>query len=159
MKKRLNYLLLIPSLLLFFAQAAYSADNVNPIQVRNEDKCPVCGMFVAKYRHWIAEIVFKDGSYAAFDGPKDMFKYYLDIPRYTPARKASDIAGIYVTEYYSAKLMDAKKMFYVTGSNVLGPMGEELIPLSGEAEAMEFMRDHKGSGILKFQEVTERRLK
>ena len=28
-----------------------------------KDRCPVCGMFVAKYPDWVAEIIFKDGSY------------------------------------------------------------------------------------------------
>ena len=136
-----------------------SAAETNPVEVKKDDKCPVCGMFVAKYRHWIAQIVYKDGSYAVFDGPKDMFKYYLDPGKYHAAKKTADISGVFVTEYYSTKLMDARKMFYVKGSNIFGPMGDELIPLASEADALEFMRDHKGSGILKFTEVTNEHLK
>ena len=111
-------------------------------------------MFVAKYTHWLAEIVFKDGTYAVFDGPKDMFKYYLNLPKYASSKKSADIAGIFVTEYYSTKLLDARNLFFVIGSDVYGPMGDELIPLSSEADAREFMKDHKGTRIVKFQEVT-----
>jgi len=111
-------------------------------------------MFVTKYKTWIAQIVFSDNTYAAFDGPKDMFKYYLQLSKYASSRKPSDITAVYVTEYYSAKLMDAKKMFYVAGSNVLGPMGNELIPVASEEKAREFMRDYKGKERLKFHEVT-----
>jgi nitrous oxide reductase accessory protein NosL len=145
---------LFVSLMLICAFAAVStAAETKPVELRKDDKCPVCGMFVAKYRTWIAQVVFSDGSYAAFDGPKDMFKYYLQLGKYAPSKKSSDIAAVYVTEYYSAKLMDAKKMFYVLGSDVMGPMGDELIPVASEEKAREFMKDHKGKEILKFPQI------
>jgi len=130
------------------------SEAVDPAELKKDDRCAVCGMFVAKYRPWIAQIIFSDSSYAAFDGPKDMFKYYFQLNKYAPAKKHADIAAVYVTEYYSAKFMDAKKMFYVTGSNVLGPMGDELIPVATEAQAKEFLKDHKGKTILKFSEIS-----
>ncbi len=130
------------------------ATAADPVSIKQSDKCPVCGMFVAKYTHWIAQVVFRDGSYAAFDGPKDMFKYYLNMSKYAPSRKSADITGIFVTEYYSTKLLDARKLFFVAGSDVYGPMGDELIPLATRAGAEEFMKDHKGTRILKFEDVT-----
>lgn len=136
-----------------------AAADVRPIEPKKTDKCPVCGMFVAKYTHWLAEIVFKDGSYAAFDGPKDMFKYYQNLQKYAASKKASDIAGVYVTEYYSTKLLDARKLFFVAGSDVYGPMGDEFVPLATEETAREFIKDHKGTKILKFQEVTNELLR
>jgi nitrous oxide reductase accessory protein NosL len=33
-------------------------------------------------------------------------------------------------------------------------MGRELIPLAKEAEAREFLKDHKGKRVLRFGEVT-----
>lgn len=149
-----NYRSLFVVLILFaFTNLSFAAE-VKPVTAKQNDKCPVCGMFVAKYTHWLAEVVFKDGTYAVFDGPKDMFKYYLNLPKYASSKKSADIAGIFVTEYYSTKLLDARKLFFVIGSDVYGPMGDELIPLSSEADAREFMKDHKGTRIVKFQEVT-----
>ena len=136
----------------------YGADKM-PVEVKQDDKCPVCGMFVAKYKNWLSQIIFKDGTYAVFDGPKDMFKYYLDIGNYNPSKKSSDIAAIYVTEYYSTKVMDARQMIFVLGSDVYGPMGDELIPIKSENAAREFMKDHKGKKILRFHEVTAEHLK
>jgi len=150
--KKLGYLSF--AFLLLCTVALSSSADIRPPAVKKEDKCPVCGMFVAKYKTWIAEVVFSDGSYAAFDGPKDMFKYYLNLNKYGPSKKLSDVSAVYVTEYYSATLMDAKKMFYVIGSDVYGPMGNELIPAASEEKAREFMRDHKGKEIRKFHEVT-----
>jgi nitrous oxide reductase accessory protein NosL len=121
-----------------------------------KDKCPVCGMFVAKYPDFIAKVVFLDGTYAFFDGCKDMFKYIFQLQKYAPGKKVSDIGAVYVTDYYELKLIDGRKALYVVGSDVLGPMGRELIPFLTEADAREFMVDHVGKVLLRFEEVTER---
>ena len=145
--------------LLFLSVPLSFAADKKPVVVKKTDKCPVCGMLVAGYKTWIAEIIFNDGTYAVFDGPKDMFRYYLNVKKYNPSKTAADISNIYVTEYYTTEMMDARKVFFVQGSDVNGPMGPELIPLTTEAAAKDFMKDHKGSRILKFSEVTGEYLK
>jgi nitrous oxide reductase accessory protein NosL len=118
-----------------------------------KDKCPVCGMFVAKYPDWVSEVVFKDGSYAVFDGPKDLFKFVLDLKRYSPGRKQSDIDRFVVTDYYAVIHIDGRSAFYVLGSDVYGPMGKELIPFAREADAREFQKDHGAARVLRFDEI------
>ena len=120
-----------------------------------KDKCPVCGMFVAKYPDWTMAVLFKDGSHVFFDGTKDMFKYLSDIKRYDPLRKAADVQAVMVKDYYRLEWLDARKAWYVLGSDIYGPMGRELIPLALEADAQEFLRDHKGKRILRFNDVTK----
>ena len=117
------------------------------------DLCPVCGMVVSKYPHWVATVVYRDGHAHHFDGAKDMFKYLFEVPRYAKGHSAQDIARIGVTEYYELKRIDARTAWYVIGSDVLGPMGHELIPLASRSDAEEFMRDHQGKRILRFEEV------
>jgi copper chaperone NosL len=119
-----------------------------------KDKCPVCGMFVAKYPDWLAAIRFRDGSYVFFDGAKDLFKYLLDPRKYDPARKPEEIEVVAVMDYYGLTWIDARKARYVLGSDVYGPMGRELIPLEMESDAREFMKDHKGIRIIRFSEAT-----
>ena len=148
----------IVCILMLSASLTFAAER-KPVEVKLSDKCPVCGMFVAKYKNWQAQIHFADGSYAVFDGPKDMFRYLLDLKKYDPSKKVSDIANVYATEYYAAQMTDARKLFYVQGSNVMGPMGAELVPLASEAKAKEFLTDHKGKKVLKFNEVTGEYLK
>ena len=139
--------------------ANVSAGERVPVVVSPKDKCPVCGMFVQKYSDWTCQVVFKDGSYAVFDGAKDMFKYLLDLKRYSPARKATDVDSVYVTDYYGLRPIDGYTAQYVIGSDVYGPMGHELIPFAKSPEASGFMKDHKGKAILKFHDVTAERLK
>ena len=125
-----------------------------PATPTKKDKCPVCGMFVATYPNWVAQVVFKDGTHVFFDGPKDMFKFVFNVKKYDNTRSAADIAGMYVAEYYSTKPVNAKDVFFITGSDVMGPMGKELVPVKGKANAETFMKDHKGKKMLRFDEVT-----
>ena len=118
------------------------------------DTCPVCGMFVARYPEWIATVVYRDGHAHHFDGAKDLFKYLLDLQTWAPGHRAVDIAAIGVTEYYGLGLIPARDAWYVIGSDVLGPMGHELIPLQTSADAEAFRQDHAGHRVLRFDEVT-----
>jgi copper chaperone NosL len=131
-----------------------AAAEKKPVAPTSKDKCPVCGMFVAKYPDWIAQIIFNDGTVFFFDGAKDMFKFYFNLQRYSPKRKVEDMGSLYVTDYYSLLPIDGFAAFYVVGSDVYGPMGRELIPFGKNQEALEFKKDHKGKEILKFQNIT-----
>ncbi len=152
--KDLFLFLLALSLTLTLLLSPSRGGERKPVKPTQKDKCPVCGMFAAKYPDFLAEILFKDGSYAVFDGTKDMFKYYFNLKKYNPRKRLEDIDSIYVTDYYSLALIDGYQAFYVMGSNVYGPMGKELIPLLKEADANEFMKDHKGKVLLEFKGVT-----
>ncbi len=154
----MNKILFAVSIVVLLVSYAAAGDK-KPVKPGAHDKCPVCGMFVAKYPDFLAQIIFKDGSYAMFDGPKDMFKYYLNMKAYNPSKKTADIDSVYVTDYYSLTPVDGLKAYYVIGSDVYGPMGRELIPFGKEADAKEFMKDHKGKTIVTFNKVTAVMLK
>lgn len=117
------------------------------------DTCPVCGMFVAKYPEWIASVLYSDRHAHHFDGAKDLFKYLFDLRRWAPGDRKEEIVAIGVTEYYGLTRIDANSAFYVIGSDVLGPMGHELVPFKTEEDALEFMDDHNGVRILRFHQV------
>jgi copper chaperone NosL len=146
----------LPWLILLMAMIGLNsawAGEVKPVSVSPRDKCPVCGMFVAKYPDFLVQVVFRDGSYAVFDGAKDMFKYCLDLKKYAPAKQGENIAAIFVKDYYSLEFTDGRHAWYVVGSDVYGPMGKELIPFGRESDAREFFKDHKGKTILRFNDV------
>lgn len=111
------------------------------IKVTKDEKCPICGMFVYKYPKWVAQIFYKD-SHLSFDGVKDMMKYYFS--------HKDGITKILVTDYYSQKSIDATKAYFVIGSDIYGPMGDELIPFDAQNSAKSFSADHKGLKIISF---------
>jgi nitrous oxide reductase accessory protein NosL len=137
-------------------------ENEKPGEAKNpdsKDKCPVCGMFVAKYPGFLAQIQFKNKTIVFFDGPKDLFKYYNSIDHYNPGLKVSDILKIFVTDYYTQSPIEGLNARYVTGSDISGPMGRELVPFEKAAEAEDFKNDHHGAAILQFNDITAEILK
>ena len=124
----------------------------DPRPPTDEDRCGVCGMFVAKYPNWVATVVFADGSQVFFDGPKDLFRYILNLEDFNAEDR--EISEIFVTDYYRTAFIDAESAFFVSGSDVMGPMGGELIPLEKREEAETFAKDHGGREILEFDDIT-----
>ncbi len=124
------------------------------IPITKKDRCPVCGMFLYPYPKWITQIQFKDGSHYSFDGMKDLCKFYFDPHRYDPTKNRRDIKTILVRDYYTLKFIRYDQAYYVIGSDILGPMGHELIPFATQREAKTFLKDHHGSRILRFNQIT-----
>lgn len=137
-----------------FLTVSASAGELASVEPAKDDKCPVCGMFVAKYPDWTAQIVYSGTDRLFFDGAKDLFKYYLDPSAYGGDRSGDKVQRIYVTEYYDLKPIDARNAFFVIGGDVYGPMGHELIPFSTIEGAKVFLRDHHGKRILRFDAIT-----
>ncbi len=125
-------------------RASGKHNQYKKLTVTKEDKCPVCGMLLYKYPRWISRIEYNDKN-VSFDGIKDMMKYYFEHP--------NNIKDMLVQEYYTQKVIYAKKAYYVMGSDVYGPMGNELIAFKDEESAKRFYLDHKGKKILKFDEI------
>ncbi len=129
------------------------------MHVEKDEKCPVCGMFVAKYPKWAARMNYEVNGKKishAFDGVKDMLKFYHNPAKWGNYTKQSDAAyTIMVSDYYTQEAIDGKKAFYVIGSDTYGPMGKEFIPFSSRKSAETFLKDHKGQKILHFSEISE----
>jgi copper chaperone NosL len=129
--------------------AARPPDTIDP-----GTRCPVCGMFVAKYPIWITRIRHADDTLMTFDGVKDMMVYYFT-PEKFGGQPRDTIKDILVKDYYTLKWIDGREAFYVAGSDVYGPMGYELIPFSTREAAQSFLQDHHGKQIVSFAEIDE----
>jgi copper chaperone NosL len=145
---------LFSCLIIFCLVAVSFAAGPEDVTPSKDYRCPVCGMYVSMFPDWNARIKFKDSTVAIFDGSKDMFKYYLDIRKYNPSKSKDEVTAILVKDYYSKKDIHAQQAYFVVWSDVYGPMGHEPIPFEKEADAKEFLRDHKGMKILSFKDVT-----
>lgn len=130
------------------------AQSVEPRRPGRRDACPVCGMYVAPHPEWLAQIVFDDGSVLFFDGCKDLFKYLVARDRFAPDRRGAEPVSIFVTSYYDGTAIPAREAHYVIGSDAYGPMGVELVPHPSAEAAQEFLRDHNGSRVVRFDDVT-----
>jgi len=158
---RRGHLFLLPFLLtgatlLLMAGSKPPAATKGPVP---KGSCAVCGMYVANFPDWAAVVTFKDGGQAWFDGPKDMFTFLFDLKQFAAKRNTADIASVQVKDYYALKYIDGQKAYFVMGSDVMGPMGKELIPFATEADARDFLKDHKGRKVIAYKEITSATLK
>lgn len=129
---------------------AAEAEMLAPIT--EQDRCSVCGMFVAKYPAWVAQVRMSDGKVAMFDGPKDMLVYYFAPGDYGGGD--AEVVDIVVKDYYTQQWIDGRQAVYVTGSDVYGPMGDEFVPFSSREAAENFLKDHHGKSVQAFSEIT-----
>ncbi len=125
-----------------------SVEDIPKITVTKEDKCPVCGMYLHYYPNWVARITYSKEEVYSFDGIKDMLKFYFN--------NEKGIKSVWVQDYYTLRTLDAKKAFYVIGSDVLGPMGNELIAFATLKSAKNFSLEHKGKKVFPFNKLTEK---
>jgi len=152
--KRSRILLLLICIQLVLLASLGLAGKMPTDAVSDQTRCSVCGMFVAKYPNWLAQIHYEDtGQTKFFDGVKDMMVFYFNPKLYGGASRDA-IRALFVKDYYSLNWLSAKEAFYVVGSDVFGPMGHELIPFETRAAAESFSKDHHGKKILTFEEIT-----
>jgi len=122
-------------------------------EIAPQERCPVCGMFVAKYPAWITQVRLGDGTLKSFDGVKDMMAFFFAPASFgAPGQTAKEI---WVKDYYTLEWLDGRAAWYVVGSDVYGPMGHEFIPFGSAAAAENFRKDHKGTRVVRFAEITE----
>ena len=156
MEKRLNMVLsiMVFTLVGVFFVGPGIADQCAPMAVTAEHKCPTCGMRVAAFENWHTQVVYGDGTNDAFCAVKCLMAFYFEPAKYSGKEKSVAIKAFYAKDYYSLHWHDMKKIFFVSESDVLGPMGKDFVPFSNLEHAKTFLQDHNGSKILTFDEIT-----
>jgi len=114
--------------------------------------CPICNMKPEESKLGPAAAVFKDGKVVGFDAAGDMFRYVLDPKKY--GFDAGNIKDLFVTEHGAKNFLDAKKAFYVVGSDVTGDMGPEVVPFSKKEDAEKFKSEHHGKNVATYVQIT-----
>ena len=109
-------------------------------------RCGRCGMVVDPKSAFQAELNMPDtGGHLAFDSPKCALKHRATRKVRTTLR---------VQEYYSRNWVDGSEVRFVVGSDVVGPMGKDIIPVS-PAQAEKFVKDHGGDKTLTLAEIDD----
>ena len=131
----------------------------SPVELTREDSCSLCGMIPVNFPGAKAQIHYENGLIDQFCGTLDFFTYYLSPGG--PTR----ITAIYVNDMGKADherpvghWIDGRKAFFVFGGDVMGVMGEALVPFVSEDDADAYVQKHGGS-VVKFDEVTLEMLK
>jgi copper chaperone NosL len=136
-------------------------------------RCPVCGMYPARFPRWAAQIIFADGATHFFDSPVDLFMFLaeparfdsarfdsarfdsarFDSARFDSARSGADPAALHVADFDSGRWLDARRAVFVLGSSVRGPMRGPDLPAFADATAAEAFAAANGGRTLHFAEI------
>ncbi|TAF31512.1 MAG: hypothetical protein EAZ57_11380 [Cytophagales bacterium] len=106
--------------------------------------CHNCGMPSLEYPKWVSRA---DDLY--FCSPRCLMIKCMKDPKIKTATTMT------VIEYYETKPLAVKDAFFVIGSDVTGPMGNDFIPFADQKAAQDFMAEHKGKKILRFADLTQ----
>jgi nitrous oxide reductase accessory protein NosL len=106
---------------------------------KKEERCQTCGMRIDHKSVWRAE-ADAGGRAVSFDSPRCALEALL---RPKPGPK---VEALRVQEFYSTAWRPAANVRFVLGSDVLGPMGQDLVPVDPERVA-KFIADHHGRAV------------
>ncbi|MGD9486925.1 MAG: nitrous oxide reductase accessory protein NosL [Calditrichaceae bacterium] len=110
--------------------------------------CANCGMKTNDYPVWEKTMVSADHGTEYFDSAKCMFTVLLD-----SAKAPGQISEIITKDFVTSNEIDAREAYYVIGSDVMGPMGKDLVSFGSRNAAQTFVSEHGGDEVLAFDEV------
>ena len=131
--------------------------NAGELKVPKDAIDPLYGWNVNKYGNLICMIELKNGKKIYFSSVKSMMDFYLRPWYYVKygAKTDKDIKKLIVQDYITGKTLDAKKAYYVFGSRLIGPKGDDLIPFKDMTTLKLFESRYGGHKILRFNRLTK----
>ena len=149
---KISYFIVLILLISFSCQqkpTKQEGGNQNNPSTEVNYNCFNCGMGSQDFPKWHVK-VNTSSEETWFCSPRCMFQALTD-----PKSPLKNIEHIHAKDFYELKDLDAKQAFYVIGSDVLGPMGNDFVELKDSLAAEDFKKDHQGARILRFEEVNE----
>lgn len=133
------------------------ASGLDPFAARvvpAEARCPVCGMYPARYPRWAAQLIFRDGAALFFDSPLELFRFLFDMGHYHSAHGPDEVARAYVTDAGDGQWIPAAEAYFVQGSGLSGPMRGPDLPAFANAEAAEAFVVEQGGSLIRLEQIT-----
>ncbi len=130
-------------------EAARFAARAVPADAR----CPVCGMYPARFPKWAAQLALRDGSVRFFDSPREFFVFVDRVSRGRAPVAAGDVMVAWVTDYPGNGWVQAGAAWYVQGSKVTGPMRVDALPAFARRESADAFVANNGGRVLSFSEA------
>ncbi len=124
------------------------------MQLSDQDRCPLCGMFPAKRPKTAAAMVLADGRTFYFCGNGCLLRAWHDSGTHLNVSRES-IQRMVVKDFFSGGPLDAQQARWVAGSDVVGPMGPALVALAGEAEVTQFKARHGGTIVFQLAQMDD----
>ena len=117
---------------------------------------PVYLLEIDKHPKFAAEMKLKNGKTLRFASVKSMMNFYYHpekYPGYGVGPEGKEIDRLIVQDYLDGTKVPAEKAWYVFGSRLVGPHGDDLIPLASKTRADLFVRRYGGTKIMDYKEL------
>ncbi|MCB4748044.1 MAG: nitrous oxide reductase accessory protein NosL [Sulfurovum sp.] len=149
----MKILLILASLLgLFYAQEPFNGK----IMVLKQQLDPVYQIPLKEDSKWQCEAILKSRQKAFFVSVKSMMQVYWHQSYFKKnSLLLDDIDKLYIKDFLNGKKIEANKAFYLFGSRVVGPHGDDLIPFVSQQNAKLFKLKHGGTKILPFSRLSK----
>jgi len=151
--------------ILFLTGSLFAAADLKPFKVEKKyfltyDKntsCLVRHLKVYKAPEWVAKIKVRNGNVVYFSSPKSMFEFYFRPAKWyeVGVKSERDFSEIVVTDYGTRKPINAETAYYVYGSSVTSPGGDDLVPFATKEAADAFSKAHNGHRVMPFDKVSD----
>lgn len=146
----------IAVLSLFFASNLSAKDSYK-IDFDKESTCVVRKIKVYEEPKWVSKIELTNGKKLFFCSPKSMMEFYQQPGRWFDigVKSEEDFKEILVTDFDTLKPINAKGAFFVYGSNIISPAGDDLVPFASYEAANNFASKHNGKRVFAFNQVSD----
>ena len=114
-------------------------------------------MKVSKEPRWVSKIELQNGKKVFFVSPKSMFEFYFRPGNWFDigVKSEKDFKDILVTDFSTMKVVKAKGAFYVYGSDIISPAGDDLIAFDSYKDAEDFSKKYNGKRVMGFREISD----
>ena len=116
-----------------------------------EVRCPVCGMYPARYPEYRCQISTADGKQLHFCSSQCLVSFQADPNKYV--KDAAKTKSIWVTVFPDGDSEYAMGLHYLVGSSLMGPMGKEALPYRNKAAALKSAQENGGK-VVRFKALS-----
>ncbi|MCP4337356.1 MAG: YHS domain-containing protein [Desulfobulbaceae bacterium] len=113
-----------------------------------EVRCPVCEMYPARYPEHHCQLTTVNGKQYHFCSSQCLVNFIANPKEYV--KDAAKIRSIWVTVFPDGGSEYAIGLYYLVGSSIMGPMGQEALPYRNKTAAMKSAQENGGK-VVRFQ--------
>ncbi len=128
-----------------------SASAKESMYASKDERDLACSLKPYKNPKWMSQIELINEKKLHFISVKCMMSFYYKNSKWDDLGikdEKEPIKALKIQDFNTLEIVDAKEAFYVYGSHIMGPKGDDLIPFKSEKDAINFSKDNGGKKIL-----------
>jgi len=131
-------------------------DESGAMQISNQDRCPVCAMQVSEHKKFACAVQLMNGNTFYFCGSGCMIRSWMHPEIFLGAAK-EELKRTIVQDYFTGEQVPGGSVYWVAGSDVIGPMGPALVALKNEQHLNVFKKRHGSKTVFRLSEMTDKK--